>query len=66
MTFGAWNTRQMGAYSVHTDTWAKTRRLFNLIEKRNWEVAMLSDVAFGDSGIRKYRTPKQTWTMIGI
>ena len=33
MTFGAWNTRQMGAYSVHTDTWAKTRHLFNLIEK---------------------------------
>ena len=41
-----------------------TRRLFNLIERRGWEAAMLSDVAFGDIPIREYQTKTQTWTMI--
>ena len=35
-----------------------------MIEKRGWEVAMLTDLNFGVNGARDYRTVRQTWTVI--
>jgi hypothetical protein len=62
--FGAWNTRRMGAHSTVFDALTKTRCMFNLIEKRGWEVAMLTDVSYGGSGVRQYTTDKETWTVV--
>ena len=61
---GTWNTRQLGAYSTKFEPGMKTKCMFELMEKRTWHAALLTDVRYGADGIREYQTKRDTWTMV--
>eukprot|EP00974_Lingulodinium_polyedra_P091423 8862417-Lingulodinium_polyedra.AAC.1 len=50
--FGTWNVRGFGGRYSRTDPEMKGKCIFDLLESRGWEVAMLTDLAFPGNGVR--------------
>ena len=61
---GAHNVQKLGAtHSIWCQA-AKQRRLFGLWGMRGWNIALISDVAYGGQGVREYKHGRRTWTIV--
>ena len=62
--FGTWNTRGLGAPFSNLDQEVKHDCLFELVESRGWEVALLTDVKYDTCGVWSFATQTQEWTIV--
>ena len=56
---GTWNVRSWGAPYTKHDPKLKTDCILSLLEAKEWEFAMFSDVKFPENCIREYTTNRQ-------
>ena len=63
---GTWNTRGLGASGGRgiMDPAEKLKGFVKIWEARKWCAVLLTDVCFGGTGIREYKSEQETWTII--
>ena len=61
---GTWNTRGLGAQASGIDQAEKWKILVHTWEARGWSAVLLTDIRLGPTGVREYRTEKETWTIV--
>ena len=61
---GVWNVRRWGAPNVPYDPWTKTCSIFKLARQRQWNVVLLTDVAFPESTPKQVKVDGITWSIL--
>jgi len=64
MKGGAWNVRRLGALYGTINQYLKMKCILRMCEVRKWNFCMITDLAFGENGVRRYETETREWTMI--
>ena len=58
---GTWNVRGFGGAYARIDPYMKMECMLQLFESRGWSFCILTDLKFTYTGVRQYKSKKQTW-----
>ena len=61
---GTWNTRRLGATGGPIDQQERIECILALVEAYGWAFCCLTDLNYGENGVREFEFEKRRWTLI--